>query len=310
MEGPLTRRQALAAGWTPWQLRHSAIVRSVRDTYLPPVDSANLLSRARSVLLTMSPGSLVSHASAAELWGIELPAAALSSRVHVVTCREERPRHRPDRVVHESVRLNSDDAALVSGLAITSPARTWWDLATTLAPADLLAVTDQILRTWCSPWRLQEMLGRHVGERGAVRARRALRHGDPRAESRMESVTRWLLIEAGLPTPELQYAIRDQDGYAVARLDLAYPRLRIAIEFDGAVHRQADVFARDLRRQNMLVNDGWTVLRFSGADVLGRPDSVVAQVSAAWEKAYLSSLAAPTPRDLDESVGSKRLSRP
>ena len=293
MEGPLTRSQALAAGWTPWQLRHGAIGRSVRDTYLPPGNPADLLSRARSVLLTMPPSSLVSHASAAVLWGIELPMAALSAKVHVVARREERPRHRPDRVVHESARLVANDAAELSGLAITSPARTWWDLATMLAPADLLAVTDQILRTWCSPQRLQEMLFRHIGERGAVRARRALRHGDPRAESRMESVTRWLLIEAGLPTPELQYPIRDQNGYVVARLDLAYPRLRIAIEFDGAVHREAEVFARDLRRQNMLVNAGWTILRFSGADVLRRPAGVVAQVGAAWDKAYLASLQAP-----------------
>ncbi len=101
----------------------------------------------------------------------------------------------------------------------------------------------------------------------------------------MESVTRWLIIEAGLPTPELQYVVRDENGGTFARLDMAYQRLRIAIEFDGAVHRAADVFANDLRRQNRLVNAGWTVLRFSGADVLGRPDYVVAQVRAAWKKA-------------------------
>ncbi len=249
--------------------------------------------RARSVLLTMPRGSLISHATAAALWNIALPYSAMSSRIHVVALRRERPRHRPDRVVHESVELHANDAAMLSGVAITSPTRTWWDLATILGPPDLLAVTDQILRTWCSPHRLQETLLRHTGERGAVRARRALRHGDPRAESRMESVTRWLLIAAGLPTPELQYVIRDSNGHPVARLDLAYPRLRIAIEFDGALHREADVFARDLRRQNMLISDGWTVLRFSGADVLGRPDYVVAQVRAAWEKAYLASLKRP-----------------
>lgn len=295
MEGPLTRKQALAAGWTPWQLRQGEIPRSVRDTYLPPRDSAGLLTRARSVLLTMPTGSMISHASAAELWGIELPRSAMSARVQVVARREDRPRHRPDRVVHEAVRLCAPDGAVVSDVAVTSPARTWWDLATMLSPPDLLAVTDQILRTWCSPLCLQEMLFRHTGERGAVRARRALRHGDPRAESRMESVTRWLLIESGLPTPELQYAVRDEYGHIVARLDLAYPRLRIAIEFDGAVHREAEVFARDLRRQNWLVSGGWTVLRFSGADVLGRPSYVVSQVTAAWEKAYLASLAIAPP---------------
>jgi len=296
MEGPLTRSQALAAGWTPWQLRRGAVARSVRDTYLPPDRGMSRLDMARAVLLTMPSGSLVSHTSAAELWGIELPMSAVGSRIHVVARREDRPRHRPDRVVHESVELHAGDYAILDGVAITSPTRTWWDLATVLASADLLAVTDQILRTWCSVDMLKESLGRHAGQRGAVRARCALRHGDPRAESRMESVTRWLLIEAGLPAPDLQYVVRDEHGYAVARLDLAYPRLRIAIEFDGAVHREADVFARDLRRQNFLVNEGWTVLRFSGADVLGRPASVVSQVKAAWEKAFLAGLSRPTPR--------------
>lgn len=288
--GPFTREQALTAGWTPWQLRRGAIPHSGRDTYLPPDDCTGLLTRARSVLLTMPQGSLVSHATAAELWGIELPQSQLSRLVHVVARRQERPRHRADRVVHESVRLEAADAAQLSGVAITSPARTWWDLATILAPADLLAVTDQSLRTWCPQDSLQAMLARHAGERGAVRARRALRHGDPRAESRMESVTRWLLIDSGLPSPEVQHVVCDENGYPIARLDLAYPRLRIAIEFDGAVHREADVFAKDLRRQNLLVNAGWTVLRFSGADVLGRPQAVVAAVRAAWEKAFAASL--------------------
>jgi very-short-patch-repair endonuclease len=47
------------------------------------------------------------------------------------------------------------------------------------------------------------------------------------------------------------------------------------VEFDGDVHRDRRVFVHDLRRQNGLVLAGWTVLRFSSADVLGRPAWVV-----------------------------------
>ena len=53
------------------------------------------------------------------------------------------------------------------------------------------------------------------------------------------------------------------------------------VEFDGDVHRERDVFVGDLRRQNRLVAAGWTVLRFSSADVLGRPDDVVATIRRA-----------------------------
>jgi very-short-patch-repair endonuclease len=52
----------------------------------------------------------------------------------------------------------------------------------------------------------------------------------------------------------------------------------VLVEFDGDLHRDRAVFVRDLRRQNALIAAGWTVLRFSSADVLGRPDEVVGEV--------------------------------
>ncbi len=282
---PMTRAQAIGQGLTPWQLRQGALVHAARDTYLPPGEAHDLMTRARGVLLTMPTSSLISHDSAAQIWGIDLPRAAESVLVHVVTPRALRPKHRADRVVHEAVRLGPLDADCVEGLAITSPARTWWDLATVLGPADFLAVTDQLLRTWTPRVLLERMLAEHTGERGAVRARTALRYGDPRSESRMESVLRWVLIAGGLPAPELQFVVTDAEGRFIGRVDLAYPEHRIAIEFDGAVHREADVFARDLRRQNKLIAAGWTVLRFSGLDVLSRPAEVVNQVLAARKSA-------------------------
>jgi len=281
MPMPLTRAQAIEQGWSPWQIRTGELVHAARDTYLPPGDDHDLITRARGVLLTMPPGSLISHDSAARIWGIDLPRAAESELVHVVTPRALRPKHRADRVVHEAVRLGPADADTVEEVAVTSPARTWWDLATVLSPANLLAATDQLLRSWTPRSLLARMLFEHAGDRGAVRARRALRYGDSRSESRMESVVRWVLIEGGLPAPELQHIIIDATGLFIARVDLAYPELMIAIEYDGAIHRQSDVFVHDLRRQNRLVAAGWTVLRFSGSDVLSRPADVVSQVLAA-----------------------------
>jgi very-short-patch-repair endonuclease len=99
---------------------------------------------------------------------------------------------------------------------------------------------------------------------------------DPRAESPMESVLRWLLHAGGVPTPELQYVIRTVSGEF--RADFAWPAFKVLVEFDGEVHRDRGVFVRDLRRQNALVATGWTVLRFSSADVLGRPEEVVAAI--------------------------------
>jgi very-short-patch-repair endonuclease len=97
----------------------------------------------------------------------------------------------------------------------------------------------------------------------------------------MESVLRWLLHEAGLPAPVLQHTVRNEQGAWLGRADLAWPHRKVLAEFDGDVHRERDVFVNDLRRQNRLVAAGWTVLRFTSADVLGRPEQVVAAVRTA-----------------------------
>ncbi len=92
----------------------------------------------------------------------------------------------------------------------------------------------------------------------------------------MESVLRWLLHAAGAPVPDLQHPI--WTPVAVFHADLAWPDRKVLVEFDGDGHRDRRVFVDDLRRQNALVAAGWTVLRFSSADVLGRPDEVIAAI--------------------------------
>ena len=108
------------------------------------------------------------------------------------------------------------------------------------------------------------------GDAACVTARRILPVADGKAGSPMESVLRWLIHEAGLPRPVLQYVIRDGLGRFLAQVDLAWPEHRVVVEFDGNVHRDRRVFVEDLRRQNGIVLADWRVLRFSSADVLGR----------------------------------------
>ena len=100
----------------------------------------------------------------------------------------------------------------------------------------------------------------------------------------MESVLRWLVHEAGLPAPQVQFVVRSPDGALLGRADLAWPQRRVLVEFDGDVHRERAVFVADLRRQNALLAAGWTVLRFTSADVLGRPEEVVAEIRRALRR--------------------------
>ncbi|HET9410810.1 MAG TPA: DUF559 domain-containing protein [Candidatus Dormibacteraeota bacterium] len=127
--------------------------------------------------------------------------------------------------------------------------------------------------------RLCVWVGTHPGYRGVRRLKRALELADPVAESVMETRLRLLLVLAGLPRPKGQVSLRDDSSLFLARPDLYYPDARLAIEYDGATHRES--LAADNRRQNRLINAGYRLLRFMAGDVLDSPASVVSIVRRA-----------------------------
>ena len=276
VHGPTTRSAVLAAGLGERALRHPGVRRLSRDTYVPRTLLDDVVTRVTAVLLTAPVGAFASHRTAAELWGLEIPLQPRDLRVHLTVGPGSAVRARADRCLHRTARVPGD-VTETRGLPLATPQRTWRDLAGVLEPPALLAVTDQLLRSHCTREELAEALARRPGGRGAKRARDVLPVADPLAGSPMESVLRWLLHEAGIPAPVLQYRIVASNG-SWAEADMAWPEQRLVVEFDGDVHRERDVFVRDLRRQNRLVLGEWTVLRYSSADVLGRPDAVVAEI--------------------------------
>ena len=277
---PVTRRDAQSTGITDWHLRHRAVLRLSRDAYMPQRDSADLLLRIRAVLLGAPEGALVSHQTAASLFGLQIPLAPMDERVHLTVPPPTRVRHRADRRIHVSA-VPAVQVQRRAGIALTSPGRTWLDLAAHIHPGALLAVTDQMLRRRYPRIGFERILQAAPGVRGTRAARSVLAAAHPLAGSPMESVLRWLIHDAGLPAPVLQHVVRDRDGRFLAQVDLAWPDRRVLVEFDGNVHRERRVFVEDLRRQNGLVLADWTVLRFTSADVLGRPHYVLAVIRAA-----------------------------
>ncbi len=68
----------------------------------------------------------------------------------------------------------------------------------------------------------------------------------------------------------------------IARLDLAFPDRMIAMEVDGySAHSSFPTFVRDRERQNQLILDGWTVIRFTWPQLKDSPDVVVQTVRRA-----------------------------
>jgi hypothetical protein len=275
---------ALEAGISPKQLRRRGVLRLSRDTYLPRALSRDLRVRAAAVLLNAPERAVISHRTAAAFWEIEIPLQQPDERIHLTVATGSAVRGRSDRCVHR-VPFSASDVVQRDGFPITTPARTWRDLAMVLEPAALLAVTDQLILRRCTKGDLRAELDRRPTGRGAARARAVLPIADPRAESPMESVLRWLLHAAGVPAPDLQHVITAPGGRFLGKADLAWAEEKVLVEFDGDVHRDRKVFVEDLRRQNRLVAEGWIVLRFSSADVLGRPDEVIAEIRRALRRA-------------------------
>ena len=94
----------------------------------------------------------------------------------------------------------------------------------------------------------------------------------------METRLRLLLILAGLPRPGVQVSLGNEASF-LGRVDLYYPDHRLIIEFDGGTHR--NTLAADNRRQNRMLQAGYSLLRFTASDVFGDPVSVVAIVRKA-----------------------------
>lgn len=153
-----------------------------------------------------------------------------------------------------------------------------------LSLSDLVAVGD-FLVAWRSPLvgivELDGFVRLRGGQRGARRARRALELLDARAESAPESRLRVILVEAGLPVPEVNYPVRV--GGRDYRVDLAYPDLKVAIEYQGDYHRDRVQWRRDMTRRSHLESDDWAMIEVNADDVrhprelAGRIQSVLAR---------------------------------
>ncbi len=104
---------------------------------------------------------------------------------------------------------------------------------------------------------------------------------DPGAQSPRESYLRLLLIEAGLPRPRTQIPVLGADRLPIAYLDMGWPDLMVAVEYDGDHHRlDRHQYLKDIRRLELLERLGWLIIRVVAED---RPAQIVRRVTNALE---------------------------
>ena len=97
----------------------------------------------------------------------------------------------------------------------------------------------------------------------------------------METRLKRVLREHGLPTPRFQHEVRF-DGRFVARVDAAYPELRLAIEYDSYEHHLGRAaLVRDSRRRNALVAVGWSVISVTAPDLTSGANPLITAIRTA-----------------------------
>jgi predicted transcriptional regulator of viral defense system/very-short-patch-repair endonuclease len=214
--------------------------------------------------------AVASHRSAAALH--DLPGRATA--VAEITCPRWRRTQHGGLVVHESCALSERDIAVVDGIPVTTVERTIFDLAAVCGWLTVDLAIDNALRRNLATFDSLVAVLRRVGKQGrkgtkVFRDMLELRDAqyEP-TESERELMLLRLLRAHGLPEPECQFSIHDDEGNFVARPDLVYRDLKIAIEYDSDQHhvgRAARV--RDNRRRNAMESIGWAVLVATAEDV-------------------------------------------
>jgi very-short-patch-repair endonuclease len=211
----------------------------------------------------LATGGVLSHHSAAAVWGIR----AHDGDVHVsVSGRDQRPR--PGLRIHRSCSVN---AAVHDGLPLTTPTRTIHDLAACLPQHELDRAVEQaqILRLATS-----DEIAADMPRRGRAALRAALNHEPQLTRSEAERRLLALIRQARLPRPRTNVVVH---GYEV---DLLWPEQRLIVEVDGyAYHSTRHAFERDRARDAALQAAGYRVVRFTWRQIVHEPHAVVAQLA-------------------------------
>jgi very-short-patch-repair endonuclease len=208
--------------------------------------------------LAMGPGTVLSHRTAAELWGI-----SPRSRRAVEVTRSTHVRGRLHLVPHRSS-LPDDERATVDGIPVTTVPRTILDLASVasrrrveqaLNETEVLGLTDRL--------SVPDLLDRYPRRRGSAVLRDLLRRDDA-----MRGMTRSPLEERfasfldihGLPRPRFNADLAVRGRFFV--VDCLWEDERLVVELDGrAVHGTVHAFESDRERDRLLLIDGWRVMR-------------------------------------------------
>jgi hypothetical protein len=278
---PFVGTHAVEAGaLTQRELRRTC-TRIYRNVYQRRDSALNARDRAVAARLWSGKQAVVAGNSAAALLGAEwvdphAPAELISAR--------KRP---PPLIVTRNESLLAGEVTAVDGVAVTTPARTAFDLGRRPGLVPAVVAVDSLARaTGLAVDDVEPLAGAHRGARGMKQLRRVLALVDAGAESPQETRTRLAIISAGLPRPRTQIAVYNEWGAVIARIDMGWEEWRVGVEYDGAQHwTDARVRAKDIDRGADLERRGWRIIRVSADLLRNRPDILIARIRDALRAA-------------------------
>ncbi|MGF0118016.1 hypothetical protein ACQFYA_17115 [Promicromonospora sp. Marseille-Q5078] len=244
-----------------------------------------LADRCRALLPALGATCAFSHGTALSLLGVELPwTLEGDDRLHVVTSDESERLRREGVVAHRS-RQSFLDVVDLDGIPVTTAAQAFVHVAVGLRlPDDVVVLGDAMMRRQQAHTTVSEISGlaeRTRKVKGITQVREQIERMRPGTDSSPETRTRLALVDGHLPCPRVNEVVLAHDGTYVKRVDLTYPGLRIAVEYDGDQHRTDKAqWREDVRARRRLEELGWIVIVVV-ADDLRDPRALVARVRAA-----------------------------
>lgn len=268
---PFLTQDAMLAGVTARQLQGRGFQSVARGVKVPTDEPLDLRTRCAAIGLVLGDGAVFSHHTAAQLH--QAPIAA-DSLLHISLTSAIEPRI--DGVSAHRVR-ELGPIWRVAGIPVTSPGRTFVDLAGRLDKPSLFEAGDQLLKLPSARPTFELALASGVKRRGIRLARAVYPLLNPRSDSAPESRLRLWLTEAGYPPDYVNEPMYDDDGSQWAQPDLGYV-VRLALEYEGAHHREdPEQWRRDIGRDNRYADHDWQLLKIT-APMMYRPEQLVANV--------------------------------
>lgn len=232
-------------------------------------------SRWMAAVLSAGTDAVLSHRSAAALWGLLPP-----SSIAIEVTRPKEFRSRPCIRGHCSA-IRPDEVARVDGIPVTSMPRTLFDLSAIVNRHQLdSAFNEAEVQGLTDSLSVADLLKRYPGRRGAT-VLRAIMADEKKARgvTRKELEKRFAAVIAGTDLPRPR---RNADLAVAGRffeVDCLWQAQRLIVELDGRfVHGTWRSSERDRERDRLLVADGWRVVRITWRQLRDDAPAVVADL--------------------------------